>query len=89
MSFGEGEFTMDYAMPPRDREPVTTIAWRLAHLIVVFASTTASHFGAPPARHATFGYSGTAGGGAAPARHLSSKTLSREGSVAGSGSLPT
>lgn len=30
---------MDYAMPPPKPEPVTTIAWRLAHLIVVFAST--------------------------------------------------
>jgi hypothetical protein len=28
VSFGAGEFTMDYAEPPRDREPVTTIAWR-------------------------------------------------------------
>jgi len=27
---GAGEFTMDYATAPHDREPVTTIAWRLA-----------------------------------------------------------
>jgi hypothetical protein len=33
-----GEFTMDYAEPPHEREPVTTIAWRLAHVIVGFAS---------------------------------------------------
>src|SRR5258708_3483862 len=43
ISFGAGEFTMDYGQPPGDPEPVTTIAWRLAHLIVVFASTNASH----------------------------------------------
>jgi hypothetical protein len=49
VSFGAGEFTMDYAMPPHDREPVTTIAWRLAHVIVAFASTNGSHFGGPPA----------------------------------------
>jgi hypothetical protein len=36
---------MDYAMPPNDPEPVTTIAWRLAHIIVgVFASRIATHF---------------------------------------------
>jgi DinB superfamily len=61
-SFGEGEFTMDYAMPPRDREPVTTIAWRLAHLILTFASTNASYFGGSPADYTTFRYSGTAHG---------------------------
>ncbi|MFD4874511.1 hypothetical protein ACFWOB_14230 [Streptomyces sp. NPDC058420] len=27
---------MDYAEPPHDREPVTTIVWRPAHLIDVF-----------------------------------------------------
>lgn len=58
-SFGEGEFTMDYARGPQDREPVTTIAWRLGHLTVLFAATNV-HFGAPPADHATFRYSGTA-----------------------------
>ena len=44
ISFGAGEFTMDYAEPPHDREPVTTIAWRLAHLIVNFASSNAKCF---------------------------------------------
>ena len=62
VSFGAGEFTMDYAMPPPDPEPVTTIAWRLAHLIVSFASTSASHFGGPPADESVFCYSGTATG---------------------------
>ena len=59
-SFGEGEFTMDYAGEPRDREPVTTIAWRLGHLTVVFAETSAARFSGPPADHVTFRYSGTA-----------------------------
>jgi DinB superfamily len=60
MSFGVGEFTMDFGEPLHDREPVTTIAWRLAHLIVGFAETNGSHFGGPPAQVATFGYAGTA-----------------------------
>jgi hypothetical protein len=38
---------------------VTTIAWRLAHLIVVFASANATHFGRAPAHESTFCYPGT------------------------------
>jgi hypothetical protein len=62
ISLGVGEFTMDYATPPHDREPVTTIAWRLAHLIDVFGPATASHFGDPPVDHPAVGYPGTAKG---------------------------
>jgi hypothetical protein len=62
ISFGAGEFTMDYAEPPYDREPVTTIAWRLAHLIHVFGLPTASHFDDPPADHAAVDFIGTAQG---------------------------
>jgi hypothetical protein len=62
VSLGAGEFTMDYATPPHDREPVTTIAWRLAHLIDVFGPPTASHFGDPPADHPAVSYPGTAKG---------------------------
>jgi hypothetical protein len=51
---------MDYGPPPRDPEPVTTIAWRLAHLIEGFAQTNASHFDGPPADVRTFTYPGTA-----------------------------
>jgi len=59
-SLGPGEFTMDYDVAPHDREPFTTIAWRLAHLIVVFASTNATYFGGPPAEESAFLYAGTA-----------------------------
>ena len=60
MSSGAGEFTMDFGQPPHDREPVTTIAWRLAHLIVGFAETNGAHFGGPAADTSTFSYAGTA-----------------------------
>jgi hypothetical protein len=61
ISVGAGEFTLDYAMPPNDPEPVTTIAWRLAHIIVgVFASRNATHFGGPPAHWPTWEYAPTA-----------------------------
>lgn len=58
-SFGSGEFTVDSG-PPHDPEPVTTIAWRLAHLIAGFAETNASHFGGPAVDVSTFRYAGTA-----------------------------
>jgi hypothetical protein len=61
ISVGAGDFTADYAMEPQDPEPVTTIAWRLAHIIVgVFGMRNASHFGGPPVDYHTFGYAGTA-----------------------------
>lgn len=59
MSLGAGDFTWDYG-EPHDPEPVTTIAWRLAHLIVGFAEMTGTYFGGPPTQIATFAYSGTA-----------------------------
>jgi hypothetical protein len=60
ISFGTGEFTMDYAEPPHVPEPVTTIAWRLAHMIVNFASTNGKRFGRPPVDESTFSFAGTA-----------------------------
>jgi hypothetical protein len=61
ISVGAGQFTMDYAMPPNDPEPVTTIAWRLAHIIVgVFASRNATHFGGPAADWPSWEYAATA-----------------------------
>jgi len=70
ISVGAGEYTMDYALPPYDKEPVTTIGWRLAHIIVaVFGARNASHFGGPstgggeafpPADYPTWTYAGTA-----------------------------
>ena len=58
-SRGTGEFTMDYAWPPPEREPVTTIAWRLGHLIDVFGSPSTPHFG-QRADVAPTDYAGTA-----------------------------
>ncbi len=58
---GSGGFTIDFAFPEPDPPPVTTIAWRLAHIIVgVFGMRVAAHFGGPPAGYQTFEYAGTA-----------------------------
>jgi hypothetical protein len=62
ISLGGGEFTMDYAMPPHERDPVTTIAWRLAHVISLFGPPNAPHFIEPPLDHSAFAYSGSAEG---------------------------
>jgi len=58
---GPGGYQAEFANPEPDPPPVTTIAWRLAHLIVgVFGARNASHFGGPPADYQTFAYAGTA-----------------------------
>lgn len=61
ISAGTGDFTIDFAIPEPDPAPVTTIAWRLAHIIVdLFLARTASHFGGPPADHQSFEHAATA-----------------------------
>ncbi|MEV3919984.1 DinB family protein [Actinomadura coerulea] len=53
--------TIDFAMPPPDPAPVTTIAWRLAHVIVgVLAVRSAAHFGRPPTGYQAFEFAPTA-----------------------------
>jgi hypothetical protein len=60
---GSGDFVIDFAFPPPDPAPVTTIAWRLGHVIVgVFGMRAASHFGGPPMDYRGFRYAGTADG---------------------------
>ncbi|MGP4054807.1 DinB family protein [Mycobacterium sp. 4D054] len=51
----------DFAYPPPRPEPFTTIAWRMAHVIVgVLAMRTHSHFGGPPADYQTWDYAADA-----------------------------
>jgi len=58
---GRGEFTIDFAFPEPDPPPVTTIAWRLAHVIVgVFGVRASSHFGGPAMDYEGHAYAGTA-----------------------------
>nr|WP_203865527.1 DinB family protein [Plantactinospora endophytica] len=61
--YGSGEFVIEYAFPAPTPPPVTTIAWRLAHVIVgVLGQRSAAHFGGPPCRYDGFDYAGTADG---------------------------
>jgi hypothetical protein len=58
---GSGDYTVDFAFPHPEPPPVTTIAWRLAHVIVgCFGMRNAVHFSGPPVDYQTFEYAGTA-----------------------------
>jgi hypothetical protein len=62
MAVGGGDLVIDYAHPAPTPPPVTTIAWRLAHIIVgVFGARVAGHFGGRPVDYETFEYAATAG----------------------------
>jgi hypothetical protein len=61
MAAGAGDFTIDWEYPEPSPPPVTTIAWRLGHVIVgVLGARVASHFGGPPTDYLNFTYAGTA-----------------------------
>jgi hypothetical protein len=52
---------IDFAYPPPTPEPVTTIAWRIGHLLVgVFGERIARHFGGPAISHDSYRYPSTA-----------------------------
>jgi hypothetical protein len=58
---GSGDFTIDFAMPEPDPPPLTTIAWRLGHVIVgVLGMRVGSHFGGPAVDYQSFAYAGSA-----------------------------
>lgn len=61
MQVGGGDWRIDFAVPEPDPAPVTTIAWRLGHLVVgVFGVRAAAHFGAEPASYQDWAYAATA-----------------------------
>lgn len=58
---GSGDMTIDFAVPEPSPAPVTTIAWRLGHLIVgVLGARNAAHFEGPPIDYDSFDYASTA-----------------------------
>lgn len=58
---GTGDFTIDFAFPPPEPAPFTTIAWRLGHLVVgVLAMRNAAHFGREATDYQSYAYAGTA-----------------------------
>ncbi len=60
---GSGDYIIEFTMPEPHPAPLTTIAWRLGHIIVgVLGSRNAAHFGGPPVDYEGFEYAGTADG---------------------------
>lgn len=58
---GAGEWTVDFVYPEPVPAPVTTIAWRLVHILVgVLGARLAGHFGAEPCDYEHYDYPGTA-----------------------------
>lgn len=87
MAAGAGAFTIDWAWPEPEPAPLTTIAWRLGHVIVgVLAMRNASHFGGAPADYESWEYAGTAAGAlpsstsSSPAGSPGSRHSARRGS---------
>jgi hypothetical protein len=59
--FGGGDYIIDWALPEPTPAPLTTISWRLAHVIVgVLGARVAGHFGGPPVDYQSFHYAGSA-----------------------------
>jgi hypothetical protein len=57
MATGGGNLVIDWAWPEPDPPPVTTIAWRLGHVIVaVLGRRNALHFAGPPVDYDTWEY---------------------------------
>ncbi|CAG7647610.1 DinB family protein [Actinacidiphila bryophytorum] len=60
-SAGAGEWTVDYASPAPEPAPVTTIAWRMAHIVVsCLGYRVGWHFGGQDVDSDTYPYAGTA-----------------------------
>lgn len=58
---GVGSHTIDFAFDEPVPPPVTTISWRLNHIIIdVLGLRNASHFGGPPCSHQMFEHAPTA-----------------------------
>jgi hypothetical protein len=66
MAGGAGDIVADAEFPPPQPEPVTTIAWRMAHLSIgVFGMRAANHFGDGGIDYETTDWPLTAAGGLA------------------------
>ncbi|WP_420121637.1 DinB family protein [Nakamurella sp.] len=60
---GTGPMRVDFEVDPADPAPVTTIAWRLSHLVVgVFGDRNARYFGGPPMDYLSYAYPPDAAG---------------------------
>jgi hypothetical protein len=67
---GTGDAVLEFAIPEPTPPPVTTIAWRLAHIAIgIFGTRAANHFGDGGVDYETIDWSLTADGGMALLDH--------------------
>lgn len=58
---GSGQMVIDFEVPEPEPAPLTTISWRLGHVIVgVLAVRNHAHHGGPPADYMSWDYAATA-----------------------------
>jgi DinB superfamily len=63
LGHGTGDHVLEFAWPEPAPPPVTTIAWRMAHIIVgILGQRAAAHFGAEPTDWDRHAYAATAAG---------------------------
>lgn len=62
MALGTGDTVIEYAVPEPSPAPLTTIAWRLGHLALVFGERAANHFGEGGVMYGTTDWPLTAAG---------------------------
>jgi hypothetical protein len=61
LAHGSGDHVIEFGWPEPEPPPVTTIAWRLGHVLVgVLGQRSAAHFGGPPVDYDSFDYAGSA-----------------------------
>jgi hypothetical protein len=61
MEVGGGDYIIDFALPEPVPPPVTTIAWRLGHILVgVLGYRNATYFGGPEVSYESYAFPGTA-----------------------------
>jgi hypothetical protein len=64
LTHGTGDHVLEFSWPEPTPPPVTTIAWRMAHIIVgIFGQRSAAHFAGAPTDWDSHAYAGTAAGG--------------------------
>ena len=71
MRAGAGDFTIDFALPEPRPAPLTTIAWRIGHVVVgVLGARWHAHFGGPQYDYDSHVYAGDAAGALAQLDHV-------------------
>ena len=78
---GAGEMIVDFELPEPQPPPFTTIAWRLAHVTVVFDERLGRHFGGPAIDRSTAVYPADAAAALADLDHAYARWVAAVGGL--------